>query len=226
MNTQLGNQELIAQTRNELLEAAQRMVSTGLVTSVWGNVSARVPGTNLVAVTPSGVEYETMTADMLPLVDLDTEQVVDGKLKPTSELPLHLAVYRAREDVLGVMHTHSVYASAFSVAHKEIPPLIEDMAQVVGGSVSVAKYALPGGPELAKYVIKSLGQKSAVLMANHGVVGVGPTVAEALRVCMIVEKGAQIYAIAKQIGSPVLLSHEDVEWLRDKYKNYYGQREL
>ncbi|HEU4965833.1 MAG TPA: class II aldolase/adducin family protein [Bacilli bacterium] len=226
MTESLTTNAKIAETRAELLDAAQKMVRTGLVAAVWGNVSARVPGTNYVAVTPSGVEYETLTAEMLPVVDLETEQVVDGKLKPTSELPLHLAIYRAREDVLGVMHTHSVYASACSVAQKEIPPLIEDMAQVVGGSVSVAKYALPGGPELANHVIKALGKKGAVLMANHGVVGVGDTVAEALRVCMIVEKGAQIFAIAKQIGNPVLLSHEDVEWLRDKYKHHYGQREL
>jgi L-ribulose-5-phosphate 4-epimerase len=214
----------LSRIKSEVVLASKKMHATGLVTSVWGNVTARVPGTDLIVATPSGVEYETMTEDMLTVIDLNTEEKVAGHLKPTSELLMHLAIYRARSDVFGVMHTHSLYASACSVIHKEIPPIVEDMAQVVGGSVSVAKYALPGGRELANNAVRALGQKNAVLLANHGMVGVGDTVMEALRVCQVVEKSAQIFAIAKQIGNPILLSHEDVEWLRNAYKHSYGQR--
>jgi L-fuculose-phosphate aldolase len=137
---------------------------------------------------------------------------------------MHLSILRAREDVTGVMHTHSIYASACSAAHKEIPPLVEDIAQVVGGSVSVARYALPGTQELGNNVVKALGKKGAVLLANHGVVGVGEDIFEALRVCMIVEKGAQILAVSKMVGTPVLLSHDDVCHLRSGYKEHYGQQ--
>lgn len=218
--------ERVQKTKSEVVTAAKQMIRTGLVAAVWGNVSARVPESDLVVVTPSGVEYETLDEDRVCVIDLNSGEMVEGQLRPTSELPLHLAIYRARPDVLGVMHTHSVYASACSVAHKEIPPLIEDLAQAVGGAVSVAKYALPGTPEVATNVVAALGQKAAVLMANHGVVGVGDTLAEALRVCQIVEKGAQIYAISNMIGGPVLLSDEDVEWLRDSYQHSYGQKEV
>ncbi|MBL0388577.1 class II aldolase/adducin family protein [Tumebacillus sp. ITR2] len=216
--------EHIEQTKSEVLDAAKQMIRTGLVAAVWGNVSARVPGTDLVVITPSGVEYETLTLEMLCVLDMGTGQMVEGTLKPSSESPLHLAVYRARGDVFGVMHTHSTYASAFSCARQEIPPLIEDLAQVCGGPVSVADYALPGSEDVGRNVVESLGTKGAVLMANHGVVGVGNTVSEALRVCQIVEKGAQICAIAKSIGEPVLLSDEDVTWLREKYTTVYGQQ--
>jgi len=216
-------QDAILKTKSEVVEAAKQMYRTGLVAAVWGNVSARVPGTDLIVVTPSGVEYETITEDMLCVVDLHSENMVEGHLKPSSETKMHLHIYRARGDVFGVMHTHSNYCSAFSVVHKDIPPIVEDLAQVVGGSVTCARYALPGTDDLGVNTVKALGKKGAVLLANHGMVGVGDTVAEALRVCQVVEKGAQIAAIAKTIGHPILLSHEDVEWLRHSYKHGYGQ---
>ncbi|WP_018133292.1 class II aldolase/adducin family protein [Effusibacillus pohliae] len=214
----------IGEIREQVLQAAKEMYERGLVASVWGNLSARVPGTGLIVVTPSGVDYRSLQAEDLVVIELETGRVAEGKLKPTSELPMHLAILKARPDVNGVMHTHSVYASACSAAHKEIPPIVEDLAQVVGGSVSVARYALPGTPELGANAVKALNKKGAVLLANHGVVGVGHDIMEALRVCTIVEKGAQIFAIAKMIGSPVLLSHEDVAYLRDTYKDHYGQK--
>ncbi|ASS75278.1 class II aldolase [Tumebacillus algifaecis] len=216
--------ELVDRTKGEVLRASLNMYRSGLVAAVWGNVSARVPGTDLVVITPSGVDYEMLVEEMLCVIDLNTEEVVEGSYKPSSERLLHLTVYRAREDVFGVMHTHSNYASAFSVAHKDIPPVVEDLAQVVGGPVTCSKYALPGTPDLGRNVVKALGKKGAVLLANHGVVGVGHTVDEAFRTCLIVEKGAQIHAVAKLIGNPVLLSLEDVEHLRHEYRHSYGQK--
>lgn len=213
----------IMQVKEQLIVAAKEMYERGLVASVWGNLSARVPDTGWIVVTPSGVDYRTMGPDDLVVIDLETGDVVEGKLKPTSELQMHVAILRARSDIQAVMHTHSIYASACSAAHKEIPPLVEDIAQVVGGPVAVARYALPGTPELGANAVKALGKKHAVLLANHGVVGVGEDIMDALRVCTIVEKGAHIFAIAKTIGAPVLLSLDDVEHLRNVYRNHYGQ---
>ncbi|BCJ85434.1 class II aldolase/adducin family protein [Effusibacillus dendaii] len=213
----------VREIKEQVLQAAKEMHEQGLVVSVWGNLSARIPETDQIVVTPSGVDYRTMQIDDLVVVEMGTGNVIEGRLRPTSELALHLAILKARSDVNAVMHTHSIYASACSTVHKEIPPIVEDLAQVVGGSVSVARYALPGTPELGACAVKSLGRKNAVLLSNHGVVGVGPNVMEALRVCQIVEKGARIFAIAKTIGSPALLSVDDVEYLRNNYQNCYGQ---
>jgi L-fuculose-phosphate aldolase len=137
---------------------------------------------------------------------------------------MHLAIYRARKDVLGVVHTHSIWASAFAAVHQHIPPVVEDLAQAVGGAVACARYALAGTEELAQNVLKALGRRAAALLANHGVVGVGPSVAEALRVCQIVEKGAQIHALASLLGRALPLPPSDVAALRHSYLTAYGQR--
>lgn len=213
----------IADLRRQVLSTARRMAQTGLVASVWGNVSARVGASDRLIVTPSGMDYTTMQEEDLVLVSLATGSVIEGKRKPTSELLLHRAIYQARPDVRAVIHTHSLYASACAVVRCPIPPLMEDMVQVVGGGVPVAPYALPGTEELAINAVKALAGLNAVLLANHGAVGVGETLEEALRTCILLEKGAQIYAIAKTIGSPHTLSEEDVRYLRQVYKTSYGQ---
>jgi L-fuculose-phosphate aldolase len=154
-----------------------------------------------VVITPSGVEYESLYEGILPLVDLQTGTKVQGRLKQSSETPTHLSIYRARPDVFGVVHTHSVQASAFAVLRESIPALVEDIAQVAGCPVACAEYAPPGTPELGAHLVKALGTCNAALLANHGIVGVGPTIEEALRVCQVVEKGAQIYATARPSGN-------------------------
>jgi L-ribulose-5-phosphate 4-epimerase len=224
LETRFDGPSAIDRARAEVLAASKQMSRGGLVASVWGNVSARIAGTDLAVVTPSGVDYETMDAGMLGVVSIATGERVEGVLKPSSEVRMHLAIYRARADVLGVMHTHSTWASAFAAAHQGIPAVVEDLAQVVGGAVPCARYALAGTEELATSVVEALGGGSAALLANHGVVGVGRTVAEALRVCQIVEKGAQIYALASSIGGAVALPPHHVEALREAYLTAYGQR--
>jgi len=210
--------------RADVLAASKQMARCGLVAGVWGNVSARVPGTDLAVVTPSGVDYECMDTGMLGVLDITSGRRVEGYLRPSSEARLHLAIYRAREDVLGIMHTHSTWASAHAAAHQDIPPIVEDLAQAVGGVVTCAPYAMAGTEELATSAVRALGRKGAALLANHGVVGVGPTVAEALRVCQIVEKGAQIHALARLLGPASPLPAEDVEKLRRAYLALYCQR--
>ena len=220
----LGAEDQVAETRTAVVRVAKQMSRLGLVVSVWGNASARVRGTDLVIITPSGVEYEQLYEGIMPVVDLATGERVQGRLKQSSETPTHLSIYRARPDVFGVVHTHSIQASAFAVLREGIPPLVEDIAQVAGGHIPCAEYAPPGTPELGDNVVKTLGKGNAVLLANHGIMGVGPTIDEALRVCQVVEKGAQIYATARAIGKPVHLSDEEVERLRRMYLTSYGQR--
>jgi L-ribulose-5-phosphate 4-epimerase len=213
----------VESARQEVLDAAQGMSKMGLVVASWGNVSARVLGMELAVVTPSGIAYESLRPEMLDVVSLETGRLVEGTLRPTSELEMHLAILRARSDVGGIVHTHSPYASAYAVLREAIPAVLEDLAQAVGGSVECAEYAPAGTRELAENVVAALGARNAALLANHGVVGVGPGVDEALRVCQVVEKGACVHAIARSIGRPTALPPGDVLRLRTSYVRVYGQ---
>lgn len=208
--------------REEIIYFGKKMVREGLVASTWGNISGRV-GSNQIYITPSGMEYEDLEVEDITLLDLNGN-VLEGKRKPSSEFQLHCEIYKAREDVEGIVHTHSKFASAFAVVRKPIPPLIEDLAQVVGGEVCVAKYALPGTRELATNSVQALGNKGAVLLANHGLVGVGFNLPEAYKACLLVEKTAHIGLAASSLGVPISLSAEDVRWMREAYLTTYGQK--
>lgn len=208
--------------RGEIIKIGKLLVENGLVAATWGNISVR-NGDEGVYITPSGMEYQILEPDDLVLVDFNGK-VFQGKRKPSSELPLHLAFYEKRPDITAVVHTHSIYASAYAALRKPIPPLIEDFAQVIGGTVEVAPYALPGTKELAENAVASMGNKGAVLLANHGVVGVGTSLSEAYKACLLVEKTAHIGLAAQVLGEPVPLKQEDVEWMRKVYLTCYGQK--
>ncbi|KJS18930.1 MAG: aldolase [Clostridiaceae bacterium BRH_c20a] len=208
--------------REEVIKIGKELVTQGLVVSTWGNISVK-NGDRSFFITPSGMEYQLLEPNDLVLIDLDGN-ILEGHRKPSSEMPLHLAFYQHRSDITAVVHTHSIYASAYSVARKPIPPLIEDMAQVIGGSVEVAPYALPGTRNLAQNAIKALGNKGAVLLANHGVVGVGYSLQEAYKACLLVEKTAHIGISAQLLGQAVVLTEDEVDWMRKAYLLTYGQK--
>lgn len=214
----------IEQARQEIVAAGPELLTKGLVAGTWGNVSMRVPRHDWVAVTPSGRDYRTLTAADIVIVDLHGD-VVDGRLKPSSETPLHMAIYQARPDIQAIVHTHSVFASACAVARRPIPPIIEDLVQLAGGSIEVASYALPGTAELAHNAVMALAQKNAVLLANHGVVGCGRSLREAITACELVEKAAQIYIYAENLGGACSLSAKDITVMHDFYVNHYRQRQ-
>lgn len=215
----------VEQAQKAVLDAAKNMIDSKLVASTWGNVSARVASENLIVITPSGIDYKNLSAKDLPVIDMDGNQVY-GNYLPSSEKMLHITLLTTRTDINGVMHTHSVYASAFSILREPIPPIIEDMIQIAGGMVPVAPYHLPGTKDLALGIAKSMEDKYGVLMANHGFVGVGRTVHEAFKVCLVVEKAAQIYSIAKSIGTPHILSDEDVNIMRNDYLTSYSRHDM
>jgi L-fuculose-phosphate aldolase len=210
-------------TRKTIVEIGRKMVQLGLVAGTWGNVSARIPDTSYVAITPSGMDYMETTPDNIVIVD-SAGNTINGHNKPSSELKLHLAVYKNRPDVHAIVHTHSIYASACAVANKAIPPMIEDLVQIVGGGVDVAPYALPGTQEVADNALQALGNKFAVLLESHGIVGVGEDLQSAFTVCQLVEKSAQIFINAQILGGARILSDEDVHGMHKFFKEKYGQR--
>lgn len=208
----------LEQVKSEIIEYGKKLIDIGLVAGTWGNISARTE-TNIV-ITRSGKEYYDMHPNDLVVLDLDGN-TVEGTKKPSTELPIHMAIYKKRPDICAIVHTHSIYATAIAVTRKSIPAIVEDMAQIVGGEVTTAKYALPGSKELARNVIEALGQKNAALLANHGAIGVGRNLKEAFRVCQIIEKTANIYALSLLMGNPVLLDINDVEKMRNNYLEIY-----
>ncbi|NLV17026.1 MAG: class II aldolase/adducin family protein [Syntrophomonadaceae bacterium] len=209
--------------RRETLRTARAMMEQGLVRGTWGNVSCRIPGEEgLILITPSGMEYSVLGPDDLVVIDRQG-QLAAGKWKPSTESPLHAALYEARSDVGAIVHTHSVYATSFAVAGRPIPAITEEIAQVIGGPVEVAPYAACGTQELAEAAVNYLGRRGAVMLAKHGLVGVGKDLSEALLACVIAEKTAEIAVMARILGGYNELTPKEVLSLRDTYLNKYGQ---
>jgi L-fuculose-phosphate aldolase len=175
------------------------------------------------AITPSGMDYETLEPQDIVIMDLEGN-CLEGSCKPSTEQPLHRAIYTAMDEVGAIMHTHSIYASAMAAARKPIPGAIEDLVQIVGGDVRVARYALPGSPQLGSNVVAALAGRNGALLANHGVVGVASDLKQVLIICQIIEKSAQIVIAAQGVGGVVELPQEDIDFMRDFFLHKYGQR--
>lgn len=209
--------------KREIIARGCALLDEGLIVGTWGNLSARIPGAESIAITPSGRGYRTLAAADIPIVSLDGA-VVEGALKPSSELALHLAIYRARPDIGAVIHTHSTYATVCAVARAPIPPIVEDLAQLAGGQVEVADYAICGSETLAQRAVKALGRNFAVLLANHGAVGCGANLHEAAVACALIEKTAKIYVYASQFpGGAKTIDAADVERMHAFYLQNYRQ---
>ncbi len=211
------------ETRMSIIESGVEMKLSSLVVGTWGNISARVPGGALMAITPSGVDYETIRPEDILIMDFDGN-IVDGTMKPSIEHPLHSAIYKDRPDVNAIVHTHSSFTTAFAIARKPIPAAAEDMVQIVGGDVRVNEYCLPGTNDLGTSVVEALRDRSAVIMANHGCLAAGPNMKETMKIVNVVEKSAQSVIYAQMLGGVVPLTQEDIASMRDFYLHCYGQR--
>ncbi|MEV6174793.1 class II aldolase/adducin family protein [Streptomyces sp. NPDC051954] len=204
----------------DLVATARRTVSEGLVVGTSGNVSVRVGDT--VLVTPSGVPYDRLAPGDVTGVDLDGRQVL-GTLVPTSELPMHLAVYRTT-DARAVVHTHAVHATAVSTLVAELP-LIHYMAAALGGPVRVAPYATYGTDELAENMLHALTDRSACLLQNHGTMAYAHTLDQAYDRTAQLEWMCRLWLTASSVPglSPSLLSGEQLREVGEKLRGY-GQR--
>ena len=189
------------------------MFELGLVVGASGNVSVRLPADGdreLFAVTPFGKPYDTLRDEDIVVVDHDIEPV-EGDLAPSSESLLHVAIYGRRPDVAAVVHTHAVYSSVAAVAGLEVPAIIDEMVVALGGAVHVSEYAFPGTAELADNVCAALGERNAAIIRNHGAVGVGRDLREALDACVLTERVAQIFVLSSLLGKVDALPREIVE---------------
>ena len=194
------------------------MWEAGLVVASAGNVSARVSGLDAIAITPTCITYDVMTADQIVVVSLDSGLPIESNFRPSGELPTHLAVYRHRPDVGAVVHTHAPYVSTLSVLRKALPPIIDEMIVYFGGTIEVADYAFTGTDDLGANVVDALGDRAGVLLSNHGNLCVGSDLAEALHVALTMESTARVYVESLRTGDPVVLPEEALKAGRSIYE--------
>lgn len=195
----------------------------GLVTWTSGNVSGRDPESGLVVIKPSGIPFEDLTPENMVVVDVEGK-VIEGPLAPSSDVHAHNYIYRHRPDVMGVVHTHSNYATAFAAVGKPIPVCLTAIADEFGGTIPIGGYAKVGNDEIGREIIHSIGDSPAILMQNHGVFTIGRTPTAALKAAVMVEDVARTVWLALQLGQPIALSPEEVARARHRYVTEYGQQ--
>lgn len=215
----------LAELRAEVVRYAKKMYDSQLVHATQGNLSARDSETGLICITPSGADYQTLTAEDIVVVD-EHANVIEGKWKPSVETPLHTLLLRRRRDINCVMHNHSPYATAFGVVYQPIPMVLAESALCLGGEVPVAPYRMSGSMEFAELVADTLGNGPAVIWGNHGAMVVGSSLALTFSIAHALEDSAKVYTIARQLGTPVLLPPSEIEKLHHFWVTHYGQKAL
>jgi len=211
-----------------VLETAQKMLEKGLVVGTAGNVSLRLPCEGerpLLAITPSARHYNLLSVEEIQVIDFEAKPI-EGDLTPSMESMMHIGIYQARKNINAVIHTHSVYASAVSVAGHDIPAILDDQVAFLGGQIKLAGHALTGSPEQVSSVIAALEDRNAVLLPNHGAVGIGRTMSDAFTACELIEKTARIYLLALSTGKVNLLPDEEFEAEKAIYDRLQASNEL
>ena len=220
-NSRQGD-SVLKRLKEELYRLHLELPKNELVKWTGGNVSARDVGSGLVVIKPSGVRYETLRPEDHVVVNLDGE-VVEGNLGPSSDTSSHLYIYRHRQDVNGVVHTHSPYATAFAAVSMPIPCCLTVIADEFGGSIPCTDFAMIGNEAVGKQVVEHIGSSKAVLLKQHGVFTIGETATKAVKAAVMVEDVAKAVWLALQIGEVVNISPEAVKNLHARYTYAYGQ---
>jgi L-fuculose-phosphate aldolase len=208
------------EAQQAVVETARRLVDDGLIVGTWGNVSIRVDKHTMV-VTPTGMGYADLAPDDIPVVSID-----DGKytgLKPSAEGSLHRAVYRDRPKAGAVIHTHAPNASTVATAHRELPPVIEDMAQIIGPSVRVAEHAITGTKKMIRGAVKAMKGRNAVLLANHGAICLGREIEEAYTCCLVLEKACKAFIEGEFLGGAKSIGKFEAHLLHQYYLRKYSK---
>jgi L-ribulose-5-phosphate 4-epimerase len=222
----------VAELRKTLCELHGELVAAGLVVWTSGNISARVPGADLMVIKPSGVGYAELTPDSMVACDLDGHPVEDAAVnssgyRPSSDTATHAYVYRNMPQVGGVVHTHSGYATAWAARGEAIPCVITAMADEFGGEIPIGPFALIGSDEIGQGIVATLsGHRSpAVLMRSHGVFTIGGTARDALKAAVMCEDAARTVHLARAFGGPLNpLPQAQIDALHRRYQQEYGQR--
>lgn len=214
---------MLEQLKEIVCKMNKELPRNRLVTMTSGNVSGRDFDTNYVVIKPSGVHFEELTPEDLPVVDL-SGNVIEGKLKPSVDTATHLYIYRHMPRVGGIVHTHSNYATSFAVLGQPIPVCLTAVGDEFGGPVPVSEYAKIGGEEIGEQVVKHIGDSPAILMKNHGVFAIGRNSQAAVKAAVMCEDVAKTMHLAMLRGKPIEIPPEEVERLHKRYAQNYGQQ--
>lgn len=209
-----------AEAREAVRATGLLLLEKGLVAGTWGNVSLRFSETEM-AITPTGSDYRALRAEEVAVVDLVTGESRGGR--PSSERLMHEAIYAARPELLAVVHTHSLGASTAAAARREVPPVLDELAQIVGPSLRVARYALPGTRALARAVVRAMAGRTAALMANHGLVAAGRGLEEALLCAEVAEKGCRAFIEASFLGGAKAINPIEARLMHEVYLRKYSK---
>lgn len=214
---------MLKQLREEVCEGNLELARAGLVAWTGGNLSALEPEMGVIVIKPSGMLYSEMKPEDMVIVNMDGK-IVEGDHGPSSDTSSHLGIYKGRSDVRSVVHTHSTYATAFAAIGEPIPCCLTAIADEFGGPVPCGGYAPIGGDAIGKEVLAKIGHSPAILMQQHGVFALGPSIKKALQAAIMVEDVAKTVAIAKQLGTIMELPAEEIAANFDRYTNRYGTK--
>ena len=217
--------DVLSRIRQEVCDLHAELPRNQLVVWTAGNVSARVPGRDLLVIKPSGVSYDELTPENMVVCDFEG-RLVEGEHAPSSDTAAHAYVYQHLPEVNGVVHTHSTYATAWAARGEAIPCVLTMMADEFGGEIPIGPFALIGDDSIGQGIVATLQQhrSRAVLMQNHGPFTVGPSAKAAVKAAVLCEEVARTVHIARQLGEPLPIPQDDVDRLYDRYQNAYGQR--
>jgi L-ribulose-5-phosphate 4-epimerase len=217
--------ELVALVRREVSDLHAELPRNDLVVWTAGNVSARVPGQDLLVIKPSGVSYDELTPENMVVTDLEAN-LIDGQHTPSSDTAAHAYVYKHMPHVNGVVHTHSTYATAWAARGEPIPCVLTMMSDEFGGEIPIGPFALIGDDSIGQGIVETLtGHRSnAVLMQNHGVFTIGKNALAAVKAAVLCEEVARTVHISRQLGDPLPIAQADIDSLYQRYQNAYGQK--
>ena len=207
--------------RQQIVDYCQLMVKRGLTKGTGGNISIFDRESRLMMISPSGIDYDRMTAADVVVVDLEGN-TMDGDKKPSSEFPMHAIFYKKRDDLNAIVHTHSPFATTIASLRWELPA-ISYLVAFSGKNVRCAEYASFGSKQLAENAYEAMLDRQAVLLANHGLLAGAVNIATAFTVAEEIEFCCEIYTRAKAIGEPIVLGEDEMEHMTEKFKTY-GQK--
>jgi L-fuculose-phosphate aldolase len=209
--------------RQQIVEYGKKLLGQGLTHATGGNLSICNRREGLVSISPSGMDYFDISPGDVPVISLQDGRVMEGAGKPSTELSMHMLLYRERPEVNSVVHTHSISATVLSCMRIDLPA-IHYLLGFAGGKVPCAAYAPFGTDELAENALQAMGEAKAVLLANHGLLACGCSLDQAFNVAEAVEFCSEIYCRCRSVSEPVVLSDKEMETVIEKFKTYGRQK--
>ncbi|MFX1406379.1 MAG: NAD(P)-dependent oxidoreductase [Promethearchaeota archaeon] len=213
--------------KQNIVNVCKRLLNDGHVIGSAGNVSVRAKkdGEEFVLITPSNVNYVEMKPNDILLIDFKGK-VIEGERNPSVEKQLHLGIYKSREDINAIIHSHGIFSTILSTLNLSLPPVIEELVPYLGGEIECAEYGEAGSEELAESVINSLGEKNALILANHGNICCGSHLEGAYTVLEYLERGSKIYYLAKLLKDPNLLPDDTVDFEKDIFEIFKESKKI